>query len=48
MKKQKKEKNKIIVPVNITNPVSEGETGSEKNLEDAVKMAKKWLEENKL
>lgn len=48
LKKQKKEKNKIIVPVNITNPVSEGETGSEKDLEDAVKMAKKWLEENKL
>ena len=48
MFKTKKDKNKIIVPVFETNPISEGEKGTENTLEDAVEMAKKWVEENKL
>ena len=48
MFKKKKDKNKIIVPVFETNPIPEGEKGDEKTLEDAVEMAKKWIEENKL
>ena len=45
---KKKNKNKIIVPLNKTNPIAEGEKGTEKTLEDAVEMAKKWVDENKL
>ncbi len=45
---KKKDKNKIIVPLYETHPISGGETGTEKTLEDAVEMAKKWVEENKL
>ena len=48
MLKKKKEKNKIILPVYETNPIPEGENGSEKTLEDAIEMAKKWVDENKL
>ena len=48
MFKEKKEKNKIILPVYETNPIAEGENGSEKTLEDAIEMAKKWVGENKL
>ena len=44
----KKKKDKIIVPVFETNPIPEGENGTEKTLEDAIEMAKKWVDENKL
>ena len=44
----KEKKNKIIVPLFETHPIAKGETGDEKTLEDAVEMAKKWVEENKL
>ncbi|MBQ4546745.1 MAG: hypothetical protein IJA17_06255 [Oscillospiraceae bacterium] len=44
----KKNNNKIIVPLFDTNPIAEAENGNEKTLEDAVEMAKKWVEENKL
>lgn len=46
--KKKKNKNKIIVPLYETHPIRNGEKGSKKTLEDAVEMAKKWVEENKL
>ena len=46
MKKKKKEK--IIVPLYKTNPIAEAEEGNEKTLEDAIEMAKKWVEENRL
>ena len=45
---KKKKKNKIIIPLFETNPIAKGETGNEKTLEDAVEMAKKWVDENKL
>ena len=48
MLKKKKEKNKIILPVYETNPIPESENESEKTLEDAIEMAKKWVDENKL
>ena len=48
MFRKKKNKNKVIVPLFETNPIAKGEKGTEKNLEDAVEMAKKWVEENKL
>jgi len=48
MFRKKKEKNKVIVPLFETNPIAKGEKGTEKTLEDAVEMAKKWVEENKL
>ena len=48
MFKRKKEKNNIILPVYETDPISEGENGTEKTLEDAIEMAKKWVDENKL
>ena len=48
MFKKKKEKSKIILPVYETNPIPEGEGGTEKTLEDAIEMAKKWVDENKL
>ena len=48
MFKKKKDKNKIILPLYETNPIAEGETGNEKTLEDAIEMAKKWVDENKL
>lgn len=48
MFRKKKEKNKIIVPLFETNPIAKGEKGTENTLEDAVEMAKKWVEENKL
>jgi len=44
----KKKKEKVIVPLFTTHPIAKAEEGSKKNLEDAVKMAKKWVEENKL
>ncbi len=44
----KKKKEKIIIPIFETHPIAEGEKGTEKTLEDAVEMAKKWVEENKL
>ena len=46
--KIKKDKNKIVVPVFETNPIAEGEKGNKKTLEEAIEMAKKWVEENKL
>lgn len=46
--KKKNDKKKIIVPLFKTHPVAEAEKGSKKTLEDAVEMAKKWVEENKL
>ena len=45
---KKTNKNKIILPLYETNPIPAGEKGTEKTLEDAVKMAKKWVDENKL
>ena len=48
MFKKKKEKSKIILPVYETNPIPVGEGGTEKTLEDAIEMAKKWVDENKL
>ncbi len=45
---RKKDKNKIIIPLYETNPITEGEKGTEKTCEDAVEMAKKWVDENKL
>ena len=48
MFKKKKKKNKIIVPLYETNPIAEGENGDKETLEDAVEMAKKWVDENKL
>lgn len=46
--KKKKDKNKIIVPLFETHPIAKAEDGGEKTLEDAVEMAKKWVEENRL
>ncbi len=46
--KKKKDKNKIIVPLFETHPIAKAESGDEKNLEDAVEMAKKWVDENKI
>lgn len=49
MKKEKrKNKSKIIVPLYETHPIAKAEEGNEKNLEAAVEMAKKWVDENKL
>ncbi len=48
MFKRKNKKAKIINPLYETNPIAKGEEVTEKNLEDAVEMAKKWVEENKL
>ena len=48
MFKKKKEKDKIIVPLYETNPIAEGEKGNRETLKDAVEMAKKWVDENKL
>ena len=48
MSKNKKDKNKIVDPVFETNPIAEGEKGNKKTLEEAIEMAKKWVEENKL
>ena len=45
---KKVKKNGIILPLYETNPIAESETGDEKTLEDAVEMAKKWVDENKL
>ncbi len=45
---KKKNENKVIIPLFETNPISEGEKGGEKSLDNAVEMAKKWVEENKL
>lgn len=47
-KKSKKNKAKIIIPLYETNPIVQGEKGTEKTLEDAVEMAEKWVDENKL
>ncbi len=46
--KIKKQKEKIIVPVYETNPIAKAEEGEKKPLEDAVEMARKWVEENKM
>ena len=46
--KKKKSKNKVFVPLYETHPIVNAEDGTEKDLEDAVEMAKKWVEENKL
>lgn len=48
MFRKKNKKAKIINPLYETNPIAKAEEGTEKTLEDAVKMAKKWVEENKL
>ena len=49
MKKQKKKnKSKIIIPLYETNPIVNAEKGNEKTLDDAIEMAKKWVEETKL
>lgn len=48
MIKKKKDKNEIKVPLYETNPIVEGEKGNEETLEQAVKMAKKWVDENKI
>ncbi len=45
---KRKKKDKIIIPIYETNPVDKAEEGNERTVEDAVKMAKKWVEENKL
>lgn len=44
----KNKKQKITLPVFTTNPIAKAEEGSEKDLETAVEMARKWVEENKL
>ena len=46
MKKKKREK--VIVPLYETHPIAKGEKGDERTLEDAVEMAKKWVEENRI
>ena len=46
--KKKKDKNKIIVPVFETNPIAKAEDGDAEDMEKAVKMAKEWVEKNKL
>lgn len=48
MKKERnKNRNKIIIPLFETNPIAKsGE--DEKTIEYAVKLAKEWVEENKL
>lgn len=46
--KKKKNKNKVIIPLYETHPIAKAEDGTEKDLEDAVEMARKWVEENKL
>ncbi len=46
LKKDKKEK--IIIPKYITHPIPNAEKGDEKDMEDAVEIAKKWVEEHKL
>ncbi len=46
--KRKKNKNRVIVPVYETHPISGAEKGDERTLEDAVEMAKKWVDEHKL
>ena len=46
MKKQKN-KDKIIIPLFETNPIAEAEEVGE-DIETAIEMAKKWVEENKL
>lgn len=43
---EKKEKRKIVSPLYETNPFPLGEVVSEQAEEDAVKMAKKWVDEN--
>lgn len=48
MFKKKKQKNKIIVPLYETHPIAKAEEGNDENLEDAVKMAKKWVDENRI
>ena len=48
MFRKKNKKAKIINPLFETNPIAKAEDGTEKNIEDAVEMAKKWVEENKL
>lgn len=48
MFKKKKQKNKIIVPLYETHPIAKAEDGNDKDLEDAVKMAKKWVDENRI
>lgn len=48
MFKNKREKNRIIIPENLTNPISEAESENGKTTDDAVEMARKWVEENKL
>ena len=47
MKKQKN-KDKIIIPLFETNPIAKAEEGGERDIENAIEMAKKWVEENKL
>lgn len=46
--KKKKSKNKVIIPLYETHPIAKAEDGTKKDLEDAVEMARKWVEENKL
>ena len=48
MFRKKNKKAKIITPLFETNPIAIAEDETEKNIEDAVEMAKKWVEENKL
>lgn len=45
---RKKKKEEIIIPVLETDPVANAENGDKTDLEKAVEMAKKWVEENKL
>ena len=47
-KKKSKSRKNIILPLYCTNPIAIGEKGGEKTLEDAVEMARKWVEENKI
>ncbi len=45
---KKKDKEKVIIPNFITHPIPNAESGDEKDMETAVEMAKKWVEEHKL
>ena len=47
MKKIKK-RDKIVIPVFETDPIAKAEEGNEKTMNDAIEMAKKWVEDNKL
>lgn len=45
---EKQDKKRVISPLYETNPIRLGEKTSEKAEDVAVKLAKKWVEENRL